>query len=182
MHNPATLVESHAVHPARSEAFDRWHGAYAEAIAAAPGHCETTALDQPSGINHIVSRFETPAALQAWTGSDTYHRLSQERDAFTATLVQHGTGTALRFEVPSEATARKWKRFVVTWCAVLPILLLLNTGVRTLLPGLPPLLQLCLTSPILTALLTWVVLPRIQRWSNYWLLQDRHGNLRKHPD
>jgi len=182
MHDSATLIESHAVHPARTDRFAGWRSTYLEAIGSAPGHCETTVLEQPSAIHHIVSRFETPAAMQAWTGSEGYRRLTEQRDAFTATLVQHGTGTALCFEVPSEATARKWKRFLVTWCAVLPILLALNTSVRTLLPGLPPLVQLCLTSPILTALLTWVVLPRVQRWSNYWLLQNRHGRLSKHPD
>ncbi|UYY59607.1 hypothetical protein [Sphingomonas sp. S2-65] len=182
MHDPATLVESHAIHPTRTDRFVAWRDAYVDAIGAAPGHRATTEMEQPGGLNHLFSWFETAADLDAWTKSDSYRRLSEARDAFTATLVQRGTGSALRFEVPSEATARKWKRFLVTWCAVLPILLALNTAVRTLFPGLPPLVQLCVTSPILTALLTWVVLPRIQRWSSYWLLQDRHGRLSKHPD
>ncbi|MBB5710697.1 hypothetical protein [Sphingomonas xinjiangensis] len=182
MQPSATLIESFAVHPARNEKFLAWRHAYGEAIGEAPGHCETTGLEQPAGLNHLVSRFESDAALKAWISSEAYRAMVRESAAFSARLVQHGTGNAQSFAIPSDATARKWKRFVVVWASVLPILLVLNTAVRTLLPGLPPLVQLCVTSPILTALLTWVVLPRVQRWSSYWTLQGGDGKLRRHPD
>ena len=182
MQNPATLVESLAIHPARTDQFDNWVQAYLEALNQAGGHGGTLRLEQAAGLHHFVSRFNSEADLNAWRRSAVYRKLCEERMQCSAGLVQHGTGTALCFALPSEATARKWKRFLIVWASVLPVLLVLNTSVRTVLPGLPPIVQLCITSPILTALLTWVILPRIQRWSSYWMLQGSDGKLQRRPD
>lgn len=182
MNQTATLVESRAVHPTRGKSFHQWTKDYLHAIEQAPGHGGTMRLEQSGGLNHLVSQFENEAALDGWRRSDVYRKLREDSAPFSAGLAQHGSGKELCFAIPSESTARKWKRFLVVWGCVLPILLVLNTTVRTLLPGLPPLVQLCITSPILTALLTWVVLPRIQRWSSYWMLQGADGKLRREPD
>lgn len=182
MQTPATLVESFAIHPARTEQFDRWVESYLEALERAEGHGGTLRLEQASAIHHFISSFQSQADLDAWRRSETYRKLCEERRPCSAALVQHGSGAALCFTVPSEATARKWKRFLIVWASVLPVLLVLNTSVRTMLPGLPPIVQLCITSPILTALLTWVILPRVQRWSSYWMLQGSDGKLQRDPD
>ena len=43
--------------------------------------------------------------------------------------------------MPSESGGSKWKLFVFTWLAVLPMLLALSSAIRALLPDAPPLLQ-----------------------------------------
>jgi antibiotic biosynthesis monooxygenase (ABM) superfamily enzyme len=81
--------------------------------------------------------------------------------------------------LPSEQAAPKWKTFIATWAAVLPLLLVLNALVG-LLP-LPKLVRLPLSSVLLTASLTWFVLPFVRRRVRPWLLADDEG-IRKEPD
>jgi antibiotic biosynthesis monooxygenase (ABM) superfamily enzyme len=39
-------------------------------------------------------------------------------------------------------------------------------------------LQLLPSSLLLTATLQWIILPRLQRYTRFWLLQDRSGTLK----
>jgi antibiotic biosynthesis monooxygenase (ABM) superfamily enzyme len=84
----------------------------------------------------------------------------------------------VQFDLPSDASAAKWKRFVTTWLAVFPVLLAISSLTRWLLEDWPPLLQLIPSSLMLTATLQWIILPRIQRWSRFWLLRGADGDLR----
>lgn len=176
---PAILVESRVVRAGRQAEFARWAERQARALAEAPGHLDTLRLDQAGGLSHGIARFEDADALRAWRRSAPARALAEEAALSSVGLVQEAAGPDVRLDVPSEAAALKWKRFVVTWAAVFPILLVLNTMVRALLPGWPPLAYLAITSPLLTAILQWLVLPRLQRWARYWMLRDADGRLRR---
>ena len=79
-------------------------------------------------------------------------------DGFSTALCQTGTGNGVAFELPSNASASKWKRFVTTWLTVFPVLLIINLAVRTALKDAPLQLQLQLlpSSLMLTATLQWL--------------------------
>ena len=176
-----TLVESRVVRAGKEQDFARWAERHLAALAETDGHCETVRLEQTGGLHHCVTRFRDESAFRAWRESPMARGLAEEAEPLSAAMHQQGTGSDLRFALPSDAAQRKWKRFITTWAAVLPVLLLLSTLVRWLVPDWPAPAQLLVTSPILTAILQWLILPRVQRWSRIWMLQDADGKLRREP-
>ena len=101
----------------------------------------------------------------------------READDLGQAREQSGEGADIRFDLPGEADAAKWKRFLMTWAAVFPVLLALNAAVG--LTNLPQVARLAITSPLLTALLTWLILPKVTRWLKPWVLSDAEGKPRK---
>jgi hypothetical protein len=90
-------------------------------------------------------------------------------------------GRRVQVRVPSETAIPKWKTWIATWVAVFPLLLALN-GLVALLPiKLPMPVELAVTSLIMTATLTWLILPRIRKLLRPWLLAGDDGGLRKDP-
>jgi antibiotic biosynthesis monooxygenase (ABM) superfamily enzyme len=66
---------------------------------------------------------------------------------------------------------------VTTWLTVFPVLLVISLVVRATLDDTPLPLQLLPSSLLLTATLQWIILPRLQRYTRFWLLQDSSGRL-----
>jgi antibiotic biosynthesis monooxygenase (ABM) superfamily enzyme len=60
---------------------------------------------------------------------------------------------------------------VLTWAAAYPTLLVVNLVLNAALPELPHAVLLLITSGILVTLLTWVILPRLNRRARPWLLR-----------
>jgi uncharacterized protein len=174
-----TMATSFLVRAGREDAFESWVDRYCDAARASPGHLAVMRLDQAGGLVHLVHRFAGRAEVDRWEASPEHERLVKEADAFAVHRSERGRGGQTRFHLPSEAAAPKWKTWLATWVAVFPVLLALNTAVRALGPDLPPPVQLAITSPILTALLTWAILPQVRRVLRPWLLAGDEGELRK---
>lgn len=66
---------------------------------------------------------------------------------------------------------------MTTWLTVFPVLLVISLVVRATLDDTPLPLQLLPSSLLLTATLQWIILPRLQRYTRFWLLQDSSGRL-----
>jgi antibiotic biosynthesis monooxygenase (ABM) superfamily enzyme len=98
-------------------------------------------------------------------------------DRFSTALRQLEVGDDVTFDLPSDASASKWKRFLTTWLTVFPVLLVISMLVRTALKDAPLPLQLLPSSLLLTATLQWLILPRLQRYTRFWVLQDGSGRL-----
>lgn len=173
-----TFISSRAVRAGQEPRFEDWVDRLQQAAQAAPGYLGAIQLRQTRGLQHVVVQFDTQANAQAWRDSPRLMSLSRDADAFSVGLNQVGRGDPARFEIPSDSSAVGWKRFVTTWAAVFPLLLAISTVMRWLLAAWPPILQLLPSSLILTAVLQWIVLPRLQRWSRIWVLEDSNGQLR----
>ena len=173
-----TVISSRAIQAGAEASFDAWADRLDKAAQEAPGYLAGVRLGQTQGLQHQVFRFRTEADAQTWRTGESFQRLVSEADAFSVGLDQVKPGDPVRFEVPSDASAAKWKRFVTTWIAVFPVLLAISSLVRWLLEGWPTALQLVPSSLMLTATLQWIILPRLQRWSRFWLLRGANGNLR----
>lgn len=173
-----TLVVTRIVSSGRSDDHDRWAEAVDRALGEAPGHVSTARLEQDGGVVHRVTRFASAADLAAWDRSDVGSRLKAEGADFSNVRRQEARGPVATFRLPGENSGSKWKKWLLTWVAVFPVLLALNALV-SLIPGLPSLARLAITSPILTALLTWFILPRVTRWAKPWVLGDSDGRPRK---
>lgn len=178
----ATAVISRAVRPGRLDEFRAWADRLDAAVGTQPGFLGLIRLEQSGGLHHLVHRFDSRAALDRWKASPDYHALIEAGRHASVGLHQVKTGERIHLDVPSESGGSKWKLFLVTWVIVLPVLLALSSGIRALFPGLPPLVQTAISSLLLTGALTTVILPRLQRWSRFWLLQDARGKLKTSGD
>ncbi|WP_375397833.1 hypothetical protein [uncultured Sphingomonas sp.] len=178
----ATLVLTRVIRPGRLDRFRGWATDLDRAAAGAPGHDGSVRLEQAGGFHHLLHRFVGADDLARWQASPAYAALMRAGESHSVGRAQAETGDRVSFALPSEATAHKWKTWLVTLVAVLPVLLVISTAVRALLTGWPPIAQTALSSPILTAVLTGLILPRVNRWSRFWQVQDSDGRVGKSRD
>jgi antibiotic biosynthesis monooxygenase (ABM) superfamily enzyme len=172
-----TIVTSRAIRAGREEDFERWVDELNGIACAAPGYRAAIRLGQTAGFQHLLFRFDDQATAEAWQASKSLTAHIAVADSYSTTLRQTKGGDGVAFELPNDASASKWKRFVTTWLTVFPVLLSISLVVRAVLKDVPLPLQLLPSSLILTAMLQWVILPRLQRYTRFWLLQDSSGRL-----
>lgn len=176
---PAHLVISRVMRPGHEDDYDGWAGRVVAAAQAQAAFASAVRLDQAGGLHHLLLQFGSVPALRAWTEAWAYRRLAGEADSFSVALDQQHAGATVRFDLPSDAAAKKWKTALITWIGVVPTLLILSTAIRWAFPAMPRLAQQILSSILLTATLTWIILPRVRGWSRFWMLQNSQGDLRK---
>lgn len=172
------MITSRAIRAGHEADFEQWVERLNDLARAAPGYRAAIRLGQTAGFQHLLFRFDDRGAAEAWQASETLSVHVAVADVYSTALRQTDAGDGVAFELPSDASASKWKRFITTWVAVFPVLLVVSFVVRTVLKDAPLPLQLLLSSLILTATLQWVILPRLQRYTRFWLLQDSSGRLK----
>lgn len=177
--SPATLVTTRLVRAGHEDDFARWADRFEEAAARASGTEGTLRLTQPNGMTHFVHRFASEAEMDGWRASSEHAALSADADAYSVGRDHAARGGRRHAELPSEASAPQWKSWLATWLTVFPLLLLLNAGIKAVGGGLPQPVQLAITSLIMTAVLTWFILPQLRRVLRPWLFSDGGGGLRK---
>lgn len=175
----ATIITSRAIRAGHEQDFERWVEELNRHARAAPGYRAAIRLGQTAGFQHLLFRFDDRAAADTWHDDPRMRAHVDVADRFSTALRQLETGDGVTFELPSDASASKWKRFVTTWLTVFPVLLLISMLVRTVLKDAPLPLQLLPSSLLLTATLQWIILPRLQRYTRFWLLQDSSGRLQR---
>lgn len=174
----ATIVTSRAIRAGHEEEFERWVEELNRLARSAPGYRAAIRLGQTAGFQHLIFRFDNRAAAETWHDDPRMRGHVAVADRFSTSLRQIEVGDGVAFDLPSDASASKWKRFVTTWLTVFPVLLVVSLIVRTALKTAPLPLQLLPSSLLLTATLQWIILPRLQRYTRFWLLQDGSGRLR----
>ena len=173
----ATIVTSWAIRAGREGDFDEWVEELSRLACTARGYRAAIRLGQTAGFQHLMFRFDDQETGEAWQADKAVRAHFAVADAYSTALRQSKVGDGATFELPSDASASKWKRFITTWLTVFPLLLVINLAVRTTLKDAPVPLQLLPSSLILTATLQWIILPRLQRYTRFWLLQDESGRL-----
>jgi hypothetical protein len=176
-----TAIVTRLVQAGHEDSFARWAEAFDTAARASPGVVRTLRLEQPGGLVHFLHDFESREALARWTGSPRYAELKDAADGFSAERVQLIDPGQCEVRLPSDAAVPKWKSWIATWTVVFPLLLALNALVRTFAAGAPQPVQLGATSLVMTATLTWLVLPVIRKRLRPWLFHDKEHGVRKEP-
>ncbi|RDE06556.1 hypothetical protein [Sphingomonas aracearum] len=175
MSEPATHLASCIVKASSEDAFREWADRLEKQAATCPGFRQTLRLEQAGGLVHLLTIFDDAEALRRWQAHPATLALMRGGRAHAAMREDTAQASAARFALPAEASGAKWRRFLVTWLAVFPILLVLN-GLLQLLPvRLPMFARLAISSPLLTATLTWLVLPWANRRTRAWRLSDGSG-------
>lgn len=195
-----TVTAAYRVAPGREVEFHSWATAVLGVIAQAPGYLGggILASGETGAAWHIIHRFDSGESAQAWEDSAAWTQWATAADPIAREIGRRRiSGLKNWFEGPAEAPAGvpppqptppppppKWKLWFVNMSAVFPPVLIFNLTVIPYLGSVNPLLRtlaLCLT---VTAIVTWVLMPRLQRFLKKWLypplqaLRGRHKRQR----
>lgn len=152
------------------EAFTKWLETFAADAAAAEGYEGSSVFSAAEDWLFLV-RFADRQSLERWQEQPrTMHLLAAANDfARGGPRAQHRTGLETWFTLPGvapHAPPPRWKMALVTWCALLPQVLLLG---EVMPHELPKLVKSMLGTAIPVVMLTWVVMPWLTRLLQRWL-------------
>jgi uncharacterized protein len=172
--SPVKIVIERRARPGAEEALRDWAERFVGEASRSPGHEGGSVLSAPGSRSHIILlRFASADALDGWQGSATYESLMRDADqvssAGDASQVRSGLETWFTLPdmpVPTKPPP-KWKMAIVTWLALLPMVIALAYVLAPL--RLPFLVQAALSTAIPVAMLTWIIMPRLTRALFGWL-------------
>jgi len=132
------------------------------------------------GVYRIVYKFASRGPLDEWHRSPEY-RAWQEREK-SLTIAPPGThvlsGLETWFTLPGQNVFRpptKARQAVITWCAALPVSIIISLLTGPFLHGEPFLVQNVVFVPLLVVILTWVVMPLISQVAAGFLYPEEAG-------
>ncbi|QOV41507.1 hypothetical protein IM697_39745 [Streptomyces ferrugineus] len=184
--NPVTVTVAFHVVPGREADFHSWGWAMLGASAQQQGFLGGGVLVDREAEWHVVYRFASEGAALAWENSDVRAQLdTRAAELARETGRRRVRGSKAWFDsqtlTPAPPTPpAKWKLWFVNMSAVFPPVLLFNLTVLPYLNNLNALFRTLLLCLSVTALVTWILMPRLQRFFRKWLypplqaLRGRH--------
>jgi antibiotic biosynthesis monooxygenase (ABM) superfamily enzyme len=175
---PVKIVLERHVKPGAREPFEQWIKEVLVAANSSLALQGSSVLTAGEGDYFILLRFESQAALERWSTSPEVIELLRRGEALATAPVQPVVRSGLEtwFTVPGlpapRAAPPQWKMALVTWCALLPQVILLSFIIPK---GLPFLVGVALSTAIPVAMLTWVIMPRLTKLLYSWLYAPSHG-------
>jgi uncharacterized protein len=171
---PVKVVIERRVAPGAEEAFKAWAERFVAAASRFPGHEGGSVLSvADSGVHIILLRFASDQYLDQWQSSAEHVTLMREADRVSAAgqASQIRSGMETWFTLPDMpapvAPPPKWKMALVTWVALLPMVIALSYLLAPF--DLPFVASVALSTAIPVATLTWVLMPRLTRVLYPWL-------------
>jgi len=171
---PVTVTVAYEVAPGREEVFSDWAMAMLREAAQYTEYLGGGIL-APGGTEddwHVVSRWSSQEAAQLWEASPGRDRLARSAAGFAQPAkVKRTTGVRAWFDLSSRMATPppKWKTALVTLAAVFPPVLVFNLTVIPYLGGLSVVLRTLTLCVAVTAVVTWVMMPRLLRLLKNWL-------------
>ncbi|RZU17186.1 hypothetical protein [Streptomyces sp. BK239] len=184
--NPVTVTVAYHVVPGHESDFHSWGWAMLAASARQPGFLGGGVLVDGEAEWHVVYRFAGERDLAAWEESSARRQWDVEAVGFsrqTGRKSVRGGKAWFDSQAPQPAPPAppsKWKLWFVNMSAVFPPVLIFNVAVLPYLGALNPLIRTLLLCLCVTALVTWILMPRLQRFFKKWLypplqaLRGRH--------
>ena len=130
---------------------------------------------------HVVYRFKTAAALDHWETSSTRASLLAKGEKVMSTAnVRRVSGLETWFELPGRSAPAppRWKMFVVSAVVIFVLQVMLNLVLLRVAPGLWLVPRVAFSAIAVTALMTWLVLPRLAHLLKGWLYGPRRSDPR----
>jgi uncharacterized protein len=175
---PVTVTIARTVAPGRETDFEEWSAALTRAAATFPGYLGSGML-RPGHVGepwHVVFRFDSAEHLRDWESSPERAELLAAGERLVHSSDMHRvTGLETWFELPGRTAPAppKWKMFLVSVVGIYALQLVLTLALGPL--GLPPPLRLALSASAVTALMTWLVMPRAARLLQGWLYAPKRS-------
>ncbi|HYM66671.1 MAG TPA: antibiotic biosynthesis monooxygenase [Patescibacteria group bacterium] len=122
----------------------------------------------------MVATFASQPDLDTWTSNEARGRLIAEADEISigGLHVQQATGLEAWFQMPGQPIVvppPRYKMAVITWLAILPLLIIINVAAGPLLAHLPPIARPVPVTVVLIPLMTWAVMPQMTKVFRPWL-------------
>jgi antibiotic biosynthesis monooxygenase (ABM) superfamily enzyme len=174
MPEPVTVTVARRVQPGRVAEFEAWAAGLTGAAARFPGFLGAGLL-RPGRVGedwHVVYRFDTPTHLAAWEDSPARADELARGDGLMETVgVQRVTGLETWFALPGRTAPAppRWKMFLTALVATYVLQLVVNVGAHALAGSWPLALRLALYVSLVTAAMTWLVMPWLARRLARWL-------------
>ncbi len=180
---PVTMVITHRVKAGREKTFENWRHGMLEVMAATPGFLGVDLFGPQAGVQdewvHIV-RFESAASLEGWMGSSPRARLLLELEplveSYTVRPLASGLGGWFAFDdgpAVSAAAPPRWKQILMVTLGLYPTVMLLALVVDPWLEWLPFPAHMVLVNLVCVSLLSWPVMPWLNRRFARWLSPTR---------
>ena len=174
---PVTATISHYVKPGREIGYEEWLLGIAAAAKNFDGHCGVSII-RPHNVTDpeytIILRFNRYSHLRNWMESD----VRQEWIERAKPLVQKPenvevmSGLETWFSLPDKplnSPPPRYKMVIITWFAVYFCLTIIQYLLAPIFKLLPSVLVPIISTGMVVALLTYVVMPRLTRLLYRWL-------------
>ncbi|WP_405826599.1 antibiotic biosynthesis monooxygenase [Streptomyces sp. NBC_01390] len=190
--NPVTVTVAYQVIPGRETEFHSWGWALLRATAREPGFLGGGVLVDGEAEWHVVYRFDSESTGLAWENSVAWAQWAAKAQGLareTGRRSIQGSRTWFESQTDSPAAAPapppprppdKWKLWLVNLSAVFPPILAFNLVALPYLGGINAIIRTLLLCLAVTALVTYILMPRLQRFFKKWLypplqaLRGRH--------
>jgi uncharacterized protein len=150
-------------------------GVLADAVAVAGARSATTlALGGSPTEYQVLLHFDSEAALRSWTGSEARRRWLERMEELsdgpaTFEVLNAQEAWLVEPQVSPAAPPPRYKVAVLTWVGIFPVITTLLAVLRPSLKGLPLVGQTFVLTACAIPLMTWVVMPALNRFSRSWL-------------
>lgn len=182
-----TAVISHDVRPGKGADFERWQGKVLKAQEKSPGFMGSELFRPVEGIQDhwvVVFRYDTREHLEAWLDSGMRDRLLEEGRNYFSGYDVRKVGSAFsgwfRFGAGADQAPPNWKQAMTVVLALYPTVMGLNltAGHEFRLWGIPGYLGLFFGNVLSVSILTWLLMPLVNRALAFWLRPARHRPVR----
>jgi len=170
------LVITHTIRAGEEKRYETWLTDILRAVSAFPGYLGREIFRPVQGRRTYtcIVRFDSNDHLKAWAESEVRKTFVSQVNDLLEKGDQHEIRTGIDFWFTPEGLRppKPWKQFVLTLSAVYPLSLIISslTALLSVSPILThPLIRGLLIALSLTALLTFVVMPRYTRLMKWWL-------------
>ncbi len=175
-----TVVVSHHITPDREADYLQWQHKLEKVQAKFPGFLGLELFRPVPGIEEnwvVVFRFDTRENLENWLGSEARRKLLDEGHDAVGSYEVRRVGSAFSgwFGVEGDtekgAVPPNWKQAMAVFLAIYPTVVLLSRTVNNWLmaAGLPIFAMLFISNIVSVALLSWALMPLVNRLLRFWL-------------
>ncbi|WP_269541458.1 antibiotic biosynthesis monooxygenase [Cerasicoccus fimbriatus] len=180
MPEPVTVFVSRTAKPGREAELEQWLRDVREASSQFPGFVTSRSIESEDG-NHpgefeVVFTFDSAENFSRWCNSPEkkalYNRVSE---LVTEQKIRKISGMEpwLDLSPPDMAPPPKWKMFLLAFLGVYPTLNVVFFFMMPLVRDLPMWLRLLCTVPVISALMTFLVMPALAKAFHGWLYPSR---------
>jgi uncharacterized protein len=167
---PVTVLATRVVRAGCEADFEAFLGHLERVFAASPGHLGLTVIRPvaPDREYALVYRYDSPASLRAWEASAERGALIAESAQLTQTPPRERRLTGLETWFTARgrgvvAPPARWKMWILSACGIYPVITIVTVLAGPLLLTLSPPLRFAIVSPLLSAIMTWLVMPALSR-------------------
>lgn len=180
LNKSVALIITHTIRAGEEKRYEVWLTDILGAVSNSPGYLGREIFRPAHGMRTYTSilRFDCSDNLNAWVESGVRSAYVKQVTDLLEKGDRHEIRTGIDFWFTPEGLRppKPWKQFVLTLSAVYPLSLVLSRLIRALFPLAPalanPLISGLLVAASLTALLTFVIMPRYTRLMKWWLYDE----------